>query len=264
MLIASGFLLGTLVFLAIAPAYRKRTERLTMEAVRAAMPLTEDEIRAEQDRLRADYAIKLHKLQEANEKATLKTAKQRVEINRRDASIVSLNEQVRDLGTALEEQTGARQVFEKTVKEKLPKVEQRLADAKQLLMQRDDEISQLTDAAERRARALEETSQINTQNRDEIHRLQAALSTRAARNREGLGDPRFDGEVALRTELEALRAKTRDQAQLITKLQGLVSEGATAVARGEAADRAVRSKTPDEAVSVMARLGASSALNGTG
>ncbi|MEM1371331.1 MAG: hypothetical protein AAGG72_03770, partial [Pseudomonadota bacterium] len=33
---------------------------------------------------------------------------------------------------------------------------------------------------------------------------------------------------------------------------------------GEAADGAVRSKTPDEAVSVMARLGASSALNGTG
>ncbi len=43
-----------------------------------------------------------------------------------------------------------------------------------------------------------------------------------ARNREGLGDSRFDGEVALRSEIEALRAKTRDQSQLITRLQTLL------------------------------------------
>ena len=45
------------------------------------------------------------------------------------------------------------------------------------------------------------------------------MNTRAARNRETLGDPRFDGEVALRSEIEELRAKSRDQANLIDRLQ---------------------------------------------
>jgi hypothetical protein len=52
--------------------------------------------------------------------------------------------------------------------------------------------------------------------------LTMALSTRAARNRDALSDPSFDGEVALRSELEALRAKTRDQADLIARLQSMV------------------------------------------
>jgi hypothetical protein len=49
------------------------------------------------------------------------------------------------------------------------------------------------------------------------------LTARAARNRDALSDPRFDGEVALRSEIEALRAKTRDQTALINRLQGTLS-----------------------------------------
>jgi hypothetical protein len=68
-----------------------------------------------------------------------------------------------------------------------------------------------------------------------VHRLKAALNTRASRNREGLGDPRYDGEVALRTEIEALRAKTRDQTALIARLQALVTRAGPAAEAGEMA-----------------------------
>ncbi|MEO1542510.1 MAG: hypothetical protein AAFR75_00590 [Pseudomonadota bacterium] len=223
MLVTLGFLLAVLLGLAVMPVYRKRVERLTTQALRSAMPLTEAEIRADKDRLRAGYAIQIHDLEERVEKTTLLSARQNVEINRRDGMITELRNEAKRQSTDLEEHENARRVLEQTIMDRLPKVEQRLAEAKKLLLQRDREISGLTEAADRQSRALEETTQINTQNRDEIHRLQAALTTRAARNREGLGDPRFDSEVALRSEMEALRAKTRDQEQMITKLQALVS-----------------------------------------
>ena len=117
--------------------------------------------------------------------------------------------------------------------DRLPKVEHRLAEARKLLFQRDREIVSLTQSSEKQARALEEVTQINTQQTDEVHRLKAALNTRAARNREGFGDARYDGEVALRTEIEALRAKTRDQTALIARLQSLVARAGPAAEAGD-------------------------------
>ena len=130
---------------------------------------------------------------------------------------------MRSQGTALEEHENARRVLEQTIMDRLPKVEHRLAEARKLLFQRDREIVSLTQSSEKQSRALEEVTQINTQQTDEVHRLKAALNTRASRNREGFGDARYDGEVALRTEIEALRAKTRDQTALIARLQSLVA-----------------------------------------
>jgi chromosome segregation ATPase len=116
----------------------------------------------------------------------------------------------------------------------------------------------------RSVRALDEAMQINVQQRAEIERLTAVLATRAVRNRDALSDPKFDGEVALRSEIEALRAKTRDQADVIKRLQattpaagtnGTVGSGAASrgadgeverlrrnLAEAEAALRAVRDK----------------------
>lgn len=229
MLAALGFLSAILIGLFIAPFYRKRTERLTTETLKRAMPLTEAEIRADKDRLRADYALVIHELESKVERASLAAARQRVEINRRDAAISALEGDLTGLRTSLEEHENARRVLEHTIMDRLPKVEQRLAEARRLLIQRDREIARLTSSADKQSVALEEATQINTQNRDEIHRLQAALTIRSARGRDAMTDSRFDGEVALRSEIEALRAKTRDQAQLIARLQGLVGRAGGSV-----------------------------------
>ena len=77
-------------------------------------------------------------------------------------------------------------MLEQTIMDRLPKVEHRLAEARKLLFQRDREIVSLTQSSEKQSRALEEATQINTQQTDEVHRLKAALNTRASRNREGL------------------------------------------------------------------------------
>lgn len=224
MLVALGFFTAGLIGFLLAPLYGRRSGRIATDKLRATMPLSSAEIAADKDRLRAKYALTIHKLEQKLEKSAHSAARQRVEINRRDAGISELEREVERLRATLEEHENARRVLEQTIAERMPKVEVRLNEAKKLLFQRDREISSLSQSSERQKHALEEATQINVQQRDDIHRLNATLAARAARNRDQLADPRFDGEVALRSEIEALRAKTRDQAAVIAKLQGVFSK----------------------------------------
>ncbi len=221
-----GFLVAAFLLLLLQPAYRRRIERFAVESVKRSLPLTEAEINADKDRIRAGYAIDVHKLEMKLEDATMAAARQSVEINRRDAKVHDLEQSIEGHKLSVEEHENARRVLEQAILDRLPKVEQRLAEARKLLVQRDREIMLLTDTGAKQAEALEEATQINTQQRDELDRAKSALETRAARNRETLGDPRFDGEVALRSEIEALRAKGRDQANMIDRLQKSSSDTA--------------------------------------
>lgn len=234
MLVALGFFTAGLIGFLLAPLYGRRSARIATEQLHATMPLTSMEIAADKDRLRATYALTIHKLEQKLERADYSAARQRVELNRRDASISDLEGEVSRLRGALEEHENARRVLEQTIAERMPKVETRLTETRKLLMQRDTEITQLSQTSGRQTQALEEATQINAQQRDEIHRLNATLATRAARNRETLADPRFDGEVALRSEIEALRTKTRDQAQVINKLQSALSKANGRIEQGAA------------------------------
>jgi len=263
MLVALGFLTAALLAIFVSPLYRRRVARLTTDALKRSMPLTEAEIRADKDRLRAEYAMQIHRLQMKVDEAAESSARQMIEINRRDASITDLEEELSRQSGALEEHENARRVLEQTIMDRLPKVEHRLAEARKLLFQRDREIVTLSQASEKQNRALEEAGQINTQQTDEIHRLKAALNTRAARNREGLGDPRFESEVALRTEIEALRSKTRDQAALIARLQALlVRAGPASEASGAESQSLNGTHDPIRPAKVVGgRRGASAAAN---
>ncbi len=265
MLVVLGTLLAALAVLLLLPAYRRRVERFTTERIKRALPLTESEIRADKDRIRAEYATEIHKLDMKLEDAALAGARQSVEINRRDARISELENLLQSQKTNVEEHQNARRVLEQTILDRLPKVEARLGEARRMLLQRDGEIASLMQTGARQTEALEQATQINVQLTQEAQRLRAALNTRAARNREAIGDPRFDGEVALRTEIEALRAKAQDQAQMIEKLQAAAAKGGDAaeghdeaagqasevtrlkseLAKAEAALLALKSESPD-------------------
>jgi hypothetical protein len=219
MLVALGFLSASLLGLLFASALWSRAVRLTTQRIKQSMPVTEAEIRADRDRLRAEFAVKLHRLETEREQAKIQHARQLIEINRRDANISALETDLARLKAQLEEHQNARRVLEQTVSERLPRVEARLAEAKRLLFNRDREIAELTQDAKKQKLALEEATSINSQQASQIERLNTALATRGARNRHSTSDARYEGEVALRSEIEALRAKTREQANLIDRLQ---------------------------------------------
>lgn len=244
MLVALGFFTAGLIGFLLAPLYGRRSARIATDTLRATMPLSSAEIAADKDRLRATYALTIHKLEQKLEKAGYSAARQRVELNRRDAAISELEGEAERLRALLEEHENARRVLEQTIAERMPKVEFRLSETKKMLQHRDREITTLSQTSQRQMHALEEATQINAQQRDEIHRLNATLAARAARNRETLADPRFDGEVALRAEIEALRAKTRDQSAVISRLQGVLSKAGALPDQipGAAADEPVPSR----------------------
>jgi hypothetical protein len=235
MLVGLGFLIASLLAVLLTPAYRARTVRLTSDRVRASLPATEQELKADKDRIRADNALRIHRLETQLEQFKFGAARQMVEVNRRDGLINSLNGNLESIQSELEVALNARNVLEQTIADRLPKVEQRLLEAKKLLFQRDREIANLTDDASRTQRALVEAVQINAQQRAEIERLTMVLDTRGAQNRDGLADPTFDAELALRTEIEALRTRNRDQTSLIERLQGGASEPASGTAAEGAA-----------------------------
>ena len=239
LLVALGFLAAGFIVLLVMPFYRRRTERLAITEVKRSLPMNEAEIRADKDRLRAEYAIRIHQLESRVDDYTHQAARQRIELNRRDGVISALESEIGTLRTSLEEHENARRVLEQTITDRLPKVEQRLSQARELLAERDAEIERLSRTTTSTARALEEARQLNTQQRDELLRSNATLASRAARNRDTLADPRFDGEVALRSEIEALRARSREQSEMITRLQGLlVRGGKPAEARANGSDGA--------------------------
>lgn len=240
MLVALGFLTAAFIVLLTIPLYRRRAERLAVEAVKASLPMSEAEIRADKDRLRAEYAIRIHQLETKVDEAGHQSARQRIDLNRRDGRINALEAELSSLRISIDEHENARRVLEQTITDRLPKVEQRLAEARNLLVDRDREIERLKAGADETSRALDEARQINMQQRDEVHRLNATLAARQARNREVLADPVFDAEVALRAEIESLRARSREQADTIARLQRAAArkeqEVAAAVSSSAASD----------------------------
>ena len=225
MLVLLGFFIASLVWLLLASAFWSRAVRLTTQRLKRSMPVSEAEIKADRDRLRAEQAIKVHKLETRLDQAKLDRARQLIDINRRDASISALETDIVTIRADLEENQNARRVLEQTVADRLPKVEARLAEAKRLLFNRDREISDLTQSAKRHKLALEEASSINAQKAAQIDRLSSALTTRGARTRRTGGEPGAEGEVALRVEAEILRTKAREQAALIDRLQRRLGQG---------------------------------------
>jgi chromosome segregation ATPase len=232
MLVTLGFLITALIVVVLLPAYRHRIERFTTEALKRTLPLTEAEIRADKDRLRADFAMELHKLGTRVEEASIAAARQSVEINRRDAKIQELTQAIADQKMSVEEHENARRVLEQAILDRLPKVEQRLAETRKLLATRDREIKELFATSAKQASALEEAIQLNVQREKELTQLRVVLDTRGARGR-AAHDPRTDSAVALRSEIETLRAKNREQTALIERFQAAKDKSQAAAAEDE-------------------------------
>src|SRR5262245_2277829 len=224
MLVALGFFAASLLGLLVASAFWSRAVRLTTARIKQSMPVSEPEIRADRDRLRAEYAIKVHKLEMQLDQAKLERARQLIDINRRDASISTLETDVVGLKSDLEENQNARRVLEQTVADRLPRVEARLAEAKRLLFNRDREIAELTAGARRHKQAMEEASSINAQKNAQIERLSTALTTRGGRGRRPAGEG-GDADVVLRSAIEALRNQASEQALLLDRLQRRFGSG---------------------------------------
>lgn len=222
MLVAMGFIAASLLALLIAPAFWARAVRLTNHRLRSALPVSEQEIRADKDLLRAEYALKVHQLEREVEQGRLAAHRQQIGINRRDIEIRRLADGLDATQSSLDGHLNARSVLEQTVVERIPLLEKSLADARELLLARDAAIDDLQATADRQAAALEDGRAILTQRALEVQRLQALFQEASATSRDLRGEAGADA-LSLRAEIESLKARLAERAAVIDRLQGEVA-----------------------------------------
>jgi FtsZ-binding cell division protein ZapB len=108
MYMAIGFLIGGLVALAAIPLVHSRAVRLTKKRLEAALPQSIAEIQADEDLLRAEFAMSTHRLQLEVEKLRDQNAKLLVQVgkksdiaNRLMAERDAMKAEIKDLRTQL-------------------------------------------------------------------------------------------------------------------------------------------------------------------
>lgn len=146
LLFSLGFLCAAFLALMIAPAIWRRAVLLTRKRIEASVPLTLNEIQADKDRMRAEFAMSTRRLEMSVKSFREKAAVQVAEINRnrqelkylseaRDVKALALS-QLETQAAALRRELGQRE-------QQLEQVSERLAGAEQTLEARAGEIDRL-------------------------------------------------------------------------------------------------------------------------
>jgi len=97
MYIFIGLLVGCLITLAVVPLVHERAVRLTVKQLEATLPRSLDEIRADKDLLRAEFAMLARRMQTTIEQLRNKTTSQLAELGRMTDIINRLKTQRDDL-----------------------------------------------------------------------------------------------------------------------------------------------------------------------
>ena len=139
---ALGFLCAGFLALMVAPAVWRRAVALTRRRIEASIPLTQSEIQADKDSIRAEYAMTTRRL-EMNVKALReKAAEQLVEINRGREALKGLAIERTDKNHALAE-LGAKNEALRQREEELHQLSERHKETERKLEKRALELEKL-------------------------------------------------------------------------------------------------------------------------
>ena len=174
---ALGFFLGCLLALVLAPPLWNRAVRLTTRRLEATMPMTLNDIKADKDQLRAEYAIELRKVEVALDKAKEKAARELIEANKRRVEIAVLNTDLASTKSQLQENENANRVLQQTIKRRLPDLDTRLKAARTALADLESVNAELRTTVESQSDALKTARMTMHNQRADIERLRTALES---------------------------------------------------------------------------------------
>ena len=118
-----GFLASALIALMISPAIWNRAVVLTKRRIESSVPLTLNEVQADKDQLRAEFAMSTRRLEMSVEELQDKASRQVIEINRKRDELAKLAEESREKIRMVEE------------------LESRSADLRAKLSQREEQLA---------------------------------------------------------------------------------------------------------------------------
>jgi len=215
LLFSLGFLAAALIALMISPAIWNRAVTLTRRRIEASVPLTLNEIQADKDQLRAEFAMSTRRLEMSVDELREKAAHQVIEIGRKRDELAKLAEESRDRVRRVEE------------------LESRAAELRAQLSDREDRLS----AANRR---LDEARADLEQKAREVERMRSRLSateTDMASSRielvakqtvmENLNDQYSDAanrERELQDQVETEQKKRAEAERKLARVQAQLSE----------------------------------------
>jgi chromosome segregation ATPase len=137
MYFAIGFLVSTLLGLAIMPLVHSRAVRLTTRRLEAATPLSMAEIQADKDQLRAEFAMSARRLEMSVDQLKAKTTSQLAELGKKSDAINRMKFELGEKNATIF-QLEAR---EKSVKEQLRATEEEFAAKTQALREAETKLS---------------------------------------------------------------------------------------------------------------------------
>ena len=231
---ALGFLLGCLLALMLAPPLWNRAVKLTTRKLEATMPMSLNDIQADKDQLRAEFAIELRKVEVALDKAKEKATRELIEANKRRVEIAMLNTDLSAAKAQLQENENANRVLQQTVRRRLPDLDSRLKAAKKALAELESVNAELRTTVASQSEALKTARTTLHNQRADIDRLRAALESGSGGGLRGLGKPdartlaesqRLSAELSkVHEELERARASAEENMLLRRELSRLASQ----------------------------------------
>lgn len=141
-----GFLSAGFIALVVAPMVWRRAVALTRRRIEASVPLTQAEIQADKDRMRAEFAMATRRLEINFKNFREKAAAQIVEINRNREELKQLmaeKQERHEALTRLEVQSGEIRAELRRREDELQVMTERFEEAELMLQQRADEIEKL-------------------------------------------------------------------------------------------------------------------------
>lgn len=215
-----GFLCAGFLALMVAPAIWRRAVVLTRRRIEASVPLTLNEIEADKDRMRAEFAMSTRRLEMSIKTFKEKAASQIIQINRNREELRALAEERGEKDRSLSEleaKSGELRAELRRREEELQRTSERLADANRKLEERALELEELGRLYED-ASFSSSSRQIELVAREtEVEKLASDIS--GLRNQRKDADKRVREMMAERkSAAEALKQEKRRATELEKKL----------------------------------------------
>ena len=205
MYFAIGFLVSTLLGLAIVPLVHGRAVRLTTRRLEAATPLSMAEIQADKDQLRAEFAMSARRLEMSVDQLKAKTTTQLAELGKKSEAINRMKFELGEKNATIF-QLEAR---EKSVKEQLRATEEEFAAKTQALREAETKLSDKQNELAKIGHQLSDRSQVAEARQVEL----AAVNTQiiALQHRVNDAEREFtEAQQKLSLTRDELSSATRD------------------------------------------------------
>jgi hypothetical protein len=200
---ALGFLLACLFALMLTAPLWNRAVKLTTRKLEATMPMSLNDIQADKDQLRAEFAIEIRKVEVALERAKERATRELIEANKRRVEISVLNTDLAGAKAQLQENENANRVLQQTIKRRLPDLDSRLKAAKKALAELESVNAELRSTVASQSDALKTARMTLHNQRADIERLRSSLENTGGPSLRGLGK----GDARAQAESQRLTAE---------------------------------------------------------